>query len=753
MIAIPLLLLATINAPTAVPLADFQAIYVDQQAPAVDHNAAAELRTYIERMGGPALPIVTAEARPLTAGPVIFVGDSAARARRAPEVNLDGLGVDGIVRQTVERDLVLWGVAPRGTLYAVYSFLEDVLGVRWWTSTEETVPNRTGFIVPVQAHRYAPALRMRESFYSDAADVRFAPRLRVNGHFARMGPEWGGHDGIIGFCHTFYQFLPPDQYFADHPEWYSLRDGVRTTDGAQLCCTNPEMQAEMTRVVLDRIAKSTGESVISVSHNDWHGWCECANCTAVLEREGSQAGPLLELVNTVARAIAAEYPDILVETLAYHQTRKPPATARPEPNVLIRLCSIECDFGQTLEHGERNADFADDIRGWSSIAPQLFIWNYVTNFSNYLLPHPNLTALGPDIDFFVRHGAVGLFEQGDFGSTTGDFICLRAWLLAHLMWDPSQDQATLTREFLDGYYGAAGAPLAEYLALRETAREQAGIALRCYRTAAGDWFDLDSLIEADRLFDAAEAAVANDAVLLARVQRERLPLELVWVQEDRRLRREVAARGLAWPGPADTLAAAEAWREANLAANVGNFGEGRPFGTFGESIVARFQQIAPPPGYEQRPDDWLAWQDGAFTLHGLGSWVTHVDDVAATDGRAARMPGDHNQWAIQVPIGADVGGGRWQVIVALRGVGRAGAPADQAIGRVGIWDSDQQRDLVSLPLLLSDIGGDGYHQIDLGTFELTPTMTFWAAPVNSPDNVEALYVDRLYALVATDNGG
>ena len=108
--------------------------------------------------------------------------------------------------------------------------------------------------------------------------------------------------------------------------------------------------------------------------------------------------------------------------------------------------------------GEQNEAFRRDIEGWSKIAPQLFVWDYVTNFSSYIVPHPNMRVLAPNIRFFTDHHVIGLFEQGDSQSTIGDFLRLRAWLLAHLMWDPARDEEALIAEFLQGYYGAGSTP-------------------------------------------------------------------------------------------------------------------------------------------------------------------------------------------------------------------------------------------------------------------------------------------------------
>ena len=53
-------------------------------------------------------------------------------------------------------------------------------------------------------------------------------------------------------------------------------------------------------------------------------------------------------VNSVADAIADEFPHVVVDTLAYQYTRPAPNITVPRKNVVIRLCSIECNFAAPL---------------------------------------------------------------------------------------------------------------------------------------------------------------------------------------------------------------------------------------------------------------------------------------------------------------------------------------------------------------------------------------------------------------------
>ena len=69
---------------------------------------------------------------------------------------------------------------------------------------------------------------------------RFTARNRLDGKGfkaleAALGSEvyYGPPHGV----HTFNFYIPPKDYFDQHPEWFSLVDSKRTAERAQLCLT------------------------------------------------------------------------------------------------------------------------------------------------------------------------------------------------------------------------------------------------------------------------------------------------------------------------------------------------------------------------------------------------------------------------------------------------------------------------------------------------------------------------------------
>src|SRR5208337_2061902 len=91
-----------------------------------------------------------------------------------------------------------------------------------------------------------------------------------------------------------------DEFFDAHPEYFSLVGSARRRAGGQLCLSNADVLRIVTERVLKCMRANPKAMIVSVSQNDWAGYCECPQCRALADEEGSQSGPLLRFVNAVA---------------------------------------------------------------------------------------------------------------------------------------------------------------------------------------------------------------------------------------------------------------------------------------------------------------------------------------------------------------------------------------------------------------------------------------------------------------------
>ncbi len=556
------------------------------QAPPVVETAALDLQKHLAEITGATLPIQTDDA-PLPKKAIVL---GASRYLDALGVQPDwaALGDEGYLIKTCGESLVIVGGPVRGTAYGVYAFLDEYLGCRWFTPDATRIPKRPTLRIGRIDDAYTPPLLYRESFWVEARDPKWNLRNRINaGWISALDRSHGGGFMYLG-VHTFYAFVPPDTYFGEHPEYYSLIDGKRTSASAQLCLTNPDVLRLVIEGVRERMRSDANVRVVDVSQNDCYRPCQCASCQAIVQAEGSEAGPVIAFVNQVADAVRAKFPDRFVGTLAYQYTRKAPKNLAPRENVAPRLCSIECCFSHPLAtcSDPRNKTFVEDMIAWKQKSNHLFIWDYTTNFSHYIQPFPNLYSLQPNIQFFIEHGARGIFEQGNYqGTGGGEMAELRNYLLARLLWKPDRDVDREIDEFLEGYYGQAARPLRAYIDFLHRRAQDQKVHIGLGYGPTTDFFGGDFLSRANVFLDRAKARVKNDPVLLKRVQRFRMPVYYV----------EMMRVPEAPPVEAGQLAgaekAAQAFFDAVDAWKTEYINEGMPMAVFREAYAARLTRL------------------------------------------------------------------------------------------------------------------------------------------------------------------
>ncbi len=527
-----LLVLFLTEATTALVLVDSgqsaYTIVVREGASPSEKHAAEELQHHLQLISGAFIPVRNA-GESIT-GPIILIGKSAAYQDLTADVSLDILGSEGFVIKTSGDNLVLAGGQQRGSMYAVYTFLEDVLGCRWYTSDCARIPRKPTLEIPALNETQKPAFEYREPFWFDAFDRDWAARNKVNSSSARLDLQRGGKADWPG-VHTFYPLMPPDTYFDDHPEWYSiLANRKREWEYGQLCLANPETQRVMVHRVLRQMADNPGRSIFSVSQNDWHVACDCPHCRRIDTEEGSHSGSLVYFVNAVADRTRDEFPDKRIMTLAYTYTEKPPRNARPADNVIIRLCNMNhitgCD-AHPLEQCDRNAVYVENLKGWSKIAKTIYIWDYVTNFANYLQPFPIWNTNKADLLFYRNHGVDGVFEQGCYTTPNGGCSEIMAYIEAKLLWNPDADVDAIVDDFIRGYYGPAAAPMKELYSYMNDRVMKDWCHFTLYSPTNIDMLSPAFLSKSTELLEAAEQAALGNPEALFRVESARLWFDYV----------------------------------------------------------------------------------------------------------------------------------------------------------------------------------------------------------------------------------
>lgn len=498
-----------------------------------EQRGATELQQFLQQISGARLPIVTDFS---TAGShAIFVGHSPSLDALQLAIDFDALGPEGYVLRTSGNHLVIAGGRKRGTMYGVYGFLER-LGCRWFAPTVSHIPSlRTVRIEPVD-ETVQPSFEYREVYFHLAFDKDWSARNRMNGMSSKLDASTGGKVVYHPFVHTFALLVPPEKYFKDHPEYFSLVDGARR-EHAQLCLTNPDVLRIAIETVRGWMRDYPDATIFSVSQNDTTGWCECVNCHRVeLEEGGAHSGPLLRFVNSVAEAVGPDHPGKLIDTLAYWYTEDPPAKARPRPNVRIRLCPIGACEAHAYGKCPYDTYFLGHLQAWSQITHQLYIWHYNTNFANYLAPFPDFDQLAVSIPMYAKYGVVGMFMEGCSSPGAGSDEALRSYVMAKLLWDVNADARQAIDEFHTAYYGPAAQPMHAYFDLmqrqvRPAPRGQ-GYHAWIFDRADAPYLNQEFIAEATRLFDKATSAAAGSPAQ-ERVRRAKLSIDYLHITRER----------------------------------------------------------------------------------------------------------------------------------------------------------------------------------------------------------------------------
>jgi hypothetical protein len=753
-------------------------------------NAAQQLQSTIHQISACTIPIASAASLP-PGTDRILVGKSPEIDALLPGMDWPYLGEDGMVVRTVGDDLILAGNGNRGTLYAVFEFLERQLGCRWWTATEKSIPTLSTITVPNLNITQVPTFRYRSYYSPDTmTDQAFATIMRQNGTFQPQTATWGSHHTIMGSVHTHFYLVPPSAHFATHPEWYTdPNTGLPCTSSSpmpdhtnsQLNLSAPGLAAAVAAEAINWIAANPTAGYISITENDNSNYCQCSACVSLRTTEGSQAGPNLQFVNQVAAIIHGTYPGFKVETLAYRDCLHAPATLVPGPDVIVRFAPLQANFGHPLnDHswngptppgsvaGQYQEDAYNNLPNWAEISTELLVWNYITNFNYVMLPYPNYHILADDLRFFAQNKVTGVFEQGDnYTGGVGDFVQLRAWVVGKLLWDPLIDQDVYTNEFLTGYYGAAAPHLSDYLDLVRASYLTTGRKLLADE-ADFSYMDLATMTAGKTLFDQAEAAVSGDATKLLRVQRERIAFDLMWLYRYNPLRQAANFTSTTFGGPSAPLAELASLDSAATGYGVLQYREDFTGGGYfsieevprlEDKLTANLTTDQPlalpasilaliPSGTAAENLIVLHPHDLKIRLQRFGEIIA---DTLSPSGLAVRMPGTLTEWGPQYDMrqyeASFYNNDYWDMYAEVRVDPASGASGDVFEG--GVYDIPQYFVLGTGNVFHSRIPyatlSDGqYHIVRLGSAskKIPRTSFLWLTAGNPA--IPYVYVNRVF---------
>ncbi|HJN19313.1 MAG TPA: DUF4838 domain-containing protein, partial [Armatimonadota bacterium] len=304
----------------------------------------------------------------------------------------------------------------------------------------------------------------------------FAPRNDMAVEMPGTGrvPKWSrrnmsGWEYWINAQHYWFYAIPPKAHFEEHPKWFSLLGGKRKP--RQLCTSNPEVIARMTKVARDYLRRDTNPPTFPIDPNDILDFCQCDECVA-LDVPGALTGGvpsvtdrIVIFANAVADGIREEFPDRHVAFCAYATHIDPPERVKPRENVLVLVCrSSRCLIHLTPTANCPTSDFHELIRRWRELTPNVYTYEYDPIHWSGELPCPTYMDMGRSLQHQLRNlGVRGSFSDATMGgSTTSASWYINHYMARRMKVNPDWAPEDVLRDMCGAFFGPAADAMERY---------------------------------------------------------------------------------------------------------------------------------------------------------------------------------------------------------------------------------------------------------------------------------------------------
>ena len=444
-------------------------------------EAACILQDYIEKISDAHIEIKKESEN--ISGNTILVGHNQKvkdLSIEVPSGSTFQLNEEGFVIKTAGNSLILVGNEDgeyRGTIYAVYTFLEE-LGCRWFFPGEfgEVIPEIDTISVRAMDCIEHPSFRIRNIWYSgwapatdqDHQDFRlWRDRNKLN----TLSLSIPG-DGSIR------RLVPAKEYFENSPHLFALnKDGDRRSD--MLCLSEPETVNIAVKTIKDTFRDNPDTLSFGFAPPDGFPMCYCQHCQDSIPEfnhkgygDPSLSDLWFRFANYIAKGVYEEFPDRWVLTNGYaNRVRLPEGIAEFSPNLGIQSAIIAAC---TLHHvGDQRCWqrtlYKQLLDRWTDTLNCVFIYDYDPGNSLVNLPFPAIHNLKRDMPYFRSRGTWGFWTEG---TNSWMVTHLNYYVRAKLMWDTEADVEALVRDYCRKFYADAADVVEEYIWTLESAVEQ-----------------------------------------------------------------------------------------------------------------------------------------------------------------------------------------------------------------------------------------------------------------------------------------
>lgn len=449
--------------------------------------AADFMAATLERMSG-SNGVRTAVKDGSESGFSIYVG----MAANSAAIDLSDVKDDGYRLEIKPEGIYIVGKTDDAARNGIYDFLETHLECMYVSPENTYVPIFPTVKLALEEKTVNPTITWRKVYQYESVQNGWYERLKMNGTIVKEGEnsielynEWGT------WCHSSFEFVPPEKYFDEHPEYYAKFLGKRRyqfnvlgrTFPTHLCYTNEEVYQIAEAELVKRIEANPEVKFWDFSIMDtYFATCRCKECKKFNKEAGSEMGTLLAFLNRLADAIRDDYPDVYLSTLAYQRVKNPPKNMKCAPNLCINVCAFPGtqSYPYSTEGGiKASREFAERVVEWGKICDNILVWDYVVNFTHLKLPFPNFEFQKENLEFYLENNIRFVFHQGS-REPMDENAEMRTYLLSRQLWDKDVDLLALAKKYVAVVYGDAAGLVEEYMDTANAAMIESGADLSLY---------------------------------------------------------------------------------------------------------------------------------------------------------------------------------------------------------------------------------------------------------------------------------
>lgn len=450
-------------------------LVLSKNAAAEEQEAANEIQSFVQKISGAKLEIVTAEQGFQQRIPVLI--GAAAPADLERSIREKGNDPYSFALVVDANKISLRGLTPAGTRVAAYELLEQ-LGVRWFMPGDlgTVVPNNKTIQLADQKTIQVPSFAARwttSARNSKKLGEEWMQRVRMGGpnfpsshgiSIEEKGANQGGGKKGAGNVKTLFE---------EHPEYYALVDGKRKA--SQLCISNPDVLIRAIATTKQYFQKNPDAEWIGMGPNDGRGFCECDNCKALdagdydpIAHQVSMTDRYVGFFNKVLEGIKNEFPAKKIGFYAYAAYMRPPVKVKPDPKIVpatavIGLCRLHGMGNPICPEKSYEKQLTTD---WGKVVPEVYNRGYWYNLSDPGLPFFMISRVKNEIPIGKTLGIHGWRVE------TSDNLAAElpsVYVASKLMWNDKTNVNELMTDFCQKFFGPAALPMRRYIDLMDQA--------------------------------------------------------------------------------------------------------------------------------------------------------------------------------------------------------------------------------------------------------------------------------------------